>query len=264
VSRGLVLVFAAVVLIATGCGQTDFATNVGETSATLNGTITTYTEDEPTSAHFEYWKTFDPDVRHRTPSRTVTGTGPISETATQLAPDTHYSYRLCGTEGDSPAVCAQTRTFATGRDSVQAYGKTILYISAGREWVNGIDVEALRGAPGEAPLGRAFFKLGTGVPAATRETPGGSHSGPNITCLEVQGNEAIFGVRDDLDFDSLFPEQSFVRAVEGGPLGSGRDRFELFEGESFSPPRAPTDCSSPLRDAEITLEWGEVAVNDVP
>lgn len=263
-SRRRALIIVGVVLLVTGCGQTDFATSVGQTSATLNGTITTYTEGEQTSFHFEYWKTFDSAVRHRTPDQTVTGTGPISETVTPLAPDTHYSYRLCGTEGDSPVVCAQTRTFATGRDSVQAYGKTILYVSGGREWLNGIDVDALKGAPGEPPLGRAFFLWGRGVLGASSETPVGSHSGPNVTCLEVQGDEAIIGVRDDLDSDSSFPEQSFVRAVDGGPLGSGLDRFELFPWYDGNDPRSPTDCFSPLPEAEITLERGEVAVNDVP
>jgi hypothetical protein len=258
----MAIAVAGIGLMLAGCGQTDFATNVGETTATLNGTITTYAEGEPTTAHFEYWKTFDSDVRHRTQTRTVTGAGPISETVTQLAPNTHYSYRLCGTEGDSPVVCVQTRSFATGRDSVQAYGTTNEYGSGPRRWVNEIDVDALQGSPGEPPLGRAFFKLGVAAQFGAYEVPGGSHSGPNITCLEVQGNEAIIGVRDDLDLHSAFPEQSFVRAVDGGPLGSGLDRFEVFWFEDN--PRTPTDCSALPDSLHVTMWRGEVAVNNVP
>jgi len=263
VSRWLVLAFAAVALVAAGCGQTDFATNVGETSATLNGTITTYAEGEPTSVHFEYWKTFDAGVRHRTASRTVTGTGPVSETVTQLAAATHYSYRLCGTEGDGPVVCAQTRTFATGRDSVQAYGETEVYGSAPRHQVADIDVDALEGDSAQPPLGRAYFRYGTAAGFGEVWAPIGSKSGPNITCIEVNGNEAIVGVRDDQNPDNSPLHQTFVRAVDGGPLGSGLDRFELFIPPDDNP-RAPTDCSPLPAFGPVELTKGEVAVNDVP
>jgi len=260
-SRWLV-VASAVALVAVGCGQTDFATNVGETSATLNGTITTYSEGEATSVHFEYWKTFDSSVRHQTPSRTVTGTGPVSETVTPLAADTHYSYRLCGTEGDGPVVCSQTRTFATGRDSVQAYGETEEYGSAPRHQVVDIDVDALEGESAQPPLGRAYFRFGTAGGFGVVWAPVGSKSGPNITCLSVNGNEATVGVRDDQNpVTSL--RQTFVRAVDGGPLGSGLDRFELFIPPSDDP-RAPTDCSPLPAFGQFELIKGEVAVNDVP
>jgi len=249
-------------LIVAGCGQTDFATSVGQTSATFNGTITTYTEGVPTSVHFEYWKTFDSADHDRTADQTVTGTGPVSERVTELAPNTHYSYRLCGEEGDGPVVCAQTRFFATGRDSVQAYGTTNEYGSGPRRWVNDIDVDALDGQSGQPPLGHAYFKLGVAAGFGGVEVPGGSHSGPNITCLEVHGNEAIIGVRDDLDAAESFPEQSFVRAVDGGPLGSGLDRFEVFQFDQD--PRAATDCSPLPAFGPVTLMRGEVAVNDAP
>jgi hypothetical protein len=216
----------------------------------------------PTSVHFEYWKTFDSAVHHRTPDQTVTGTGPVSEAVTQLAPDTHYSYRLCGREGDGPVVCAQTRTFATGRDSMQAYGTTNEYGAGPRRWVNDIDVDALQGGSGQAPLGHAYFKLGVAAGFGAVEIPGGSQTGPNITCLEVHANEAIVGVRDDMDVHESFPEQSFVRAVDGGPLGSGLDRFEVFDFQTN--PRAATDCSALPAFGPVTLMRGEVAVNDVP
>lgn len=260
--RRLVVAFAAVAVVAAGCGQTDFATNVGATSAKLNGTITTYSEGEPTSVHFEYWKTFDSSVRQQTTSRTVIGTGPVSETVTQLAADTHYSYRLCGTEGDGPVVCAQTRTFATGRDSVQAYGETEVYDSAPRHQVVDIDLDALEGESAQPPLGRAYFRFGTAGGFGVVVVEIGSKSGPNITCIEVNGNEAIVGVRDDQNpANSL--RQTFVRAVDGGPLGSGLDRFELFIPPSDNP-RSPTDCSPLPAFGPIELTKGEVAVNDVP
>jgi hypothetical protein len=261
-SRWLVRAFAAVALVAAGCGQTDFATDVGETSATLNATITTFAEGEPTWVRFEYWKTFDAGVRHQTASRTVTGTGPVSETVTGLAANTHYSYRLCGTEGDGPVVCAQTRTFATGRDSVQAYGETEEYGSAPRHQVVDIDVDALEGESAQPPLGRGYFRFGTAGGFGVVWAPVGSKSGPNITCIEVNGNEAIVGVRDDQNpIDSL--RQTFVRAVDGGPLGSGLDRFELFIPPD-NDPRAPTDCSPLPAFGQFELIKGEVAVNDVP
>jgi hypothetical protein len=258
----VVPVLAAVGLIAAGCGQTDFATNVGETSATLNGTITTHNEGEQASVHFEYWKTFDSSVRHQTTRRTVAGTGPVSETVTPLATDTHYSYRLCGTEGDGPVVCAQTRNFATGRDSVQTYGETEEYGVAPRHQVVDIDVDALEGESAQPPLGRAYFRFGTAGGFGVVWAPVGSKSGPNITCLEVNGNEAIFGVRDDQNpLNTL--RQTFVRAVDGGPLGSGLDRFELFIPPN-NDPRAPTDCSALPAFGEFELIKGEVAVNDAP
>jgi hypothetical protein len=90
---------------------------------------------------------------------------------------------------------------------------------------------------------------------------GGSKSGPNLTCLAVRGNEATLGLRDDLDVDDAFPEQIWVRAVDGGPLGSGLDRFEATLAEEN---RAPTDCSPLPETPKITLRLGEVAVNDAP
>jgi len=68
------------------------ATNVGATSATLNGTV-----DAPTNAHFEYGTTTAYELT--TPIQEGVPAGPVSADVSGLTVDTTYHYRIVSDEG---------------------------------------------------------------------------------------------------------------------------------------------------------------------
>jgi hypothetical protein len=255
VGVGLLLVFA-------GCGQTDYATGVTEDGAQLNGTITTLTEGVETTAWFEYWPTANLAAKQQTPDQNVTSTGPINADIGSLANRTEYQYRLCGTEDDSQVVCAQTRRFTTGRDTVQAYGDTDFVGDplGVPERFRGLDFDVVAGSSGVSGPAFVFYELDAGPYILT--FPLGSHTTPTVTCFEVGGNTAVIGLRNT---DRPDLQQSFVQLVDGGPLGSGQDGLAAIVNDL--PPdyadRDPSDCS-PIQRPLIPLSSGEIVVNEAP
>ncbi len=110
-------------LSVTGCaGYTEFATDIGHSSATLNGGGVA--GPSGTVVYFEYWPTAEPGAKLETPRRAIgaAARGPFEARVTDLDADTSYSFRLCGQE-DAVVICAQTRRFVTGADNVFAWGK---------------------------------------------------------------------------------------------------------------------------------------------
>jgi hypothetical protein len=96
-------IFLATILsvAAVAAPTTEPATNVGATSATLNGTA-----DGAGTVHFEYGTTTSYGLTTRT--QTVTGSGPVSATVTGLTAETTYHFRIVQ-DGDPGA----DRTFTT-------------------------------------------------------------------------------------------------------------------------------------------------------
>ncbi len=263
-NRGVVAaVGAGVALLAAGCGQTDYATQVTEDSAQLNGTITTLTENVTTTAWFEYWPTANSAAKQQTPDQDITSAGPISDDVSGLANHTEYQYRLCGTEDDSEVVCAQTRRFTTGRDTVQAYGDTEIIGNAidGRHWFEGLDFDVVAGPTGVSgpAFATSFFSAGTPIVSV----PLGSHTAPNVTCFEVNGNVAVIGLNNP---ERSNAQQSFVMLVDGGGLGSGQDAVVSSINDwppHPEPDRIPSDCS-PIQKTVMHLTSGEIVVNEAP
>jgi hypothetical protein len=117
---------------------TEPATNVGATTATLNGTV-----DGPGVVHFEYGTSTSYGLTTR--PQTVTGEGPVSATVSGLTAETTYHYRIvAGTEeGDDvtftttanpapPAISNQrthevTPDAATATASINAGGSATTY-----------------------------------------------------------------------------------------------------------------------------------------
>jgi hypothetical protein len=255
-----VLGAAAVALLAGGCGQTDYATQVTSTGAHLNATITTLNDQAPTTGWFEYWPTSAPSSSHATTHRNVTSTGPFSEGIGSLANHSEYQYRFCGSEGGSDPVCAQTHRFTTGRTTVQAYGETqhsnpnapsVSYQSDLDfdlvEDPGGVSGPAFVIAHYAGGFGQLHFSLG-------------SHTAPEITCFNVDENVAVVGLHNTSGTNSL---QSFVQLTDGGPLASGQDMVSvLLSDVGGNPHREPTDCS-PLSGG-LPLQSGEIVINDAP
>jgi hypothetical protein len=257
--RGVLAAVGAGLVFAAGCGQTDYATEVGEDGARLNATITTLAEEVVTTAWFEYWPTANPAAKQQTPDQDIASTGPFSEDIGGLANHTEYQYRLCATEDDSPAVCAQTRRFTTGRDTVQAYGESV-HIDAAPPtviWIEDIDVD-LVGEP-SGVSGAGFLELHASRSEHLQWDIGGPSDVTDITCFEVSGNTAIVGL---LRSEGESP-QGFVQLVDGGPLGSKEDTVAATVNFPTGPQRDPSDCSSPLANP-LPLKSGEIVINEAP
>jgi hypothetical protein len=240
-------------LFVSGCvGTTTFATGVGRTEATLNGTGTT--GPSGTDVYFEYWPTANAAAKVETSHRAIgpNVSGPIREHVGDLADDTRYSFRLCGVE-DARVVCAQTRQFETGHANVQAWGET----ERATFWFQRIDVDVVSGPGGEDPSGHA-----TNVGRLANQAPllWGSKS-PNVTCLHVEGNTAVVGFTNPGETGEN--HQSFALLQDNGASGSGKDEFLSFPNGFFH--RQPDDCSLPLQGAPgapVPLAQGDIAISD--
>jgi hypothetical protein len=254
-----VLGAVAGLLIASGCGQTDFATGVGSTQATLNATITTVESGGPERAWFQFWPAASPSAKQRTASHPITTTGPLSTTVTGLAANTRYAFRLCGKQGTVRA-CAQTRTFTTSRDSVQAWGASESVHTPGMvRRMSNLDVDATAGVA----TGRAALHFSLIMSTGGLEFDFGSTSKPNITCLAVSGHVAQVGFRNDAFTappDQPYLGYSFATFVDGGPVGSGKDRVDANFGNSRTD---PSQCTIPTDLSDLLpLETGDISVND--
>jgi hypothetical protein len=248
-----------VALVASGCGQTNFATGVGSTRATLNATITTVESGAPERAWFQFWPVASPSAKQRTAGRRITRTGPFSATITGLAANTSYAFRVCGRQR-AVRACAQTRTFTTSHDSVQAVGASESVHTLGMvRHMSNLDVDATAGVA----TSRAALHFSLIITSGALEFDFGSMTRPNITCLAVSGHVAQVGFRND-GFtpppDQPYLGYSFATFVDGGPVGSGKDRVDAKFGNSRTDPSVcaiPTDLSDLL-----PLERGDISVND--
>ena len=260
-NRGVVGAASVGLLVAlAGCGQTDYASQVTEDSAQLNGTITTLTDGVETNAWFEYWPAAAPANVTETAHQAATATGPIDADVGDLDNHTEYRYRLCGTEDDSEVVCAQTRRFTTGRTTVQAYGETEHSNpnAPSVQYFSDFDFDLVEEPSGLS--GPAFVQANYAGGAGVFRFQLGSHGDPEITCFSVDGNTAVIGL---FNTDGTYSLQSFVQLVDGGPLGSGLDRASVALSDiGGSPHREPTDCS-PL-SAGLPMKFGEISINEAP
>lgn len=240
------------------CGQTDYATQVTEDGARLNATITTVTGGVVTTAWFEYWPAASPSSAQQTPDQNITATGPIHADVGDLGNHTEYRFRLCATEDDSDPVCAQTHRLTTGRTTVQAYGETEHTDpnAPSVHWISDLDFDLVEGPSGVS--GPAFARPHYVGGAGHISFDLGSHTGPEITCFDVDGNRMVIGLFNTNGELSL---QSFVQLVDGGPLGSGQDTAAVALSDvGGNPHRDPTDCS-PL-SYSLPLKAGEIVINE--
>lgn len=257
--RGLAVLAGGILVVAmSGCGQTDFATGVGASSATLNATITSHAAGAKERAWFQFWPVATPSARQRTERQTVTATGPLSATVTGLAPDTTYAFRLCGRRGTVRA-CAQTRTFTTSHDAAQAVGTTESVHTPGVvRQLRGIDVDVTEGRPG----GHAAATLSQTNIGGTFELPLGSPTATQITCLAVSGHVAVVGFRNDVTLppDAAFLQYGSMTLFDGGPPGAGRDSVSArWTGKDPD----PTACAIPSDlSGQLPLQIGDVNIID--
>jgi hypothetical protein len=106
---------------------TGAATNVTDSAATLNGTVTP--DRAPFTARFEYGTTTN---YGRT--ATATGTAAVTAALTGLAPDTTYHYRLVATSPGGGTGRGQDRTFRTSAPAAGAQPAVVSRVSIGKRW----------------------------------------------------------------------------------------------------------------------------------
>jgi hypothetical protein len=243
-SRGLLSPVVLLCLVAlAGCyGQTELATDIGVSSATLNARGTT--DDGPADVWFEHWPSAAPANVSRTPERRIPGgvSAPFSERIAGLSDGAAYGFRLCGRDvGETQAVCAQTRSLVAGRVNVQAWGR-----SEPTDVSRILDLDLVAfGADGGHGFFRHFSRAGY------LET--GSHEDGNVTCVSAGGDSAVVAFRTG--FPSAGPQIARLVLFDGGPAGSGADRvIQVFSDD-------PADCS-PLGSYETAQPLqGDVAVS---
>jgi hypothetical protein len=146
-----VLLLSAVALA--GCyGSTEPATEIGETSATLNGTGTL--DRAPALVNFEGGAI---DGRRRsfsTPQVSLPkgASGRFAQRVAALDPATTYEYRLCAVEAGGGPVCAQPRRFRTTTpDGDRLTGRMIGGTT--RADLVFADIQARSGPAGQNPSG---------------------------------------------------------------------------------------------------------------
>jgi hypothetical protein len=245
-----VAALTAAILGIAGCyGQTDLASQVTQTGATLHGRGAA--NNGPADAFFEYWKDSSPQTKLKTATKTVPGgaSGAFDQKVTGLDDQTAYSYRLCGKDQSASGapICAQNRSFTTSQASVQAFGQT--YNESSNVGAENIYVNVVA-VPGAAPRGRAYFTY-RNYNSTTPFPTGfffnvGSQTEDNITCFNVEGNVAAVGFRQIPPYPDSIPlrNQQFAYIVDGGGAGSGKDEFGGTLWFNGSGPE-PDDCSIP-------------------
>lgn len=242
---------------ATGCaGQTDFATDIGNTSATFHGRGTT--GGNGTSVYFEYWKTATPAVKLETPHRAIPAnvSGAFKEGVTGLDQGAPYTYRLCGAEGGDP-VCAQTRTLVPGRDNVQATGATAQSSTTSLHW-DRIDINASSDPNGANPSGRAFVRSWAGNSVIAEN---GSLSQDTVACVRVVPDPSSNALLAVVGFTGG-PFPVFAWMKDAGPPGNGGD---LFFALPVTGTQQVTDCSTAdILQAQSgqPLTQGDIAISD--
>jgi hypothetical protein len=238
------------VIVFTGCyGSTEPATDVGTDSATLKAQGTA--NNGPATAYFEYWVTGASGSTQQTDPLHFPGgaRGPFSTRVTGLAPDTSYSFRVCGSDdaGGSP-VCAQVRTFRTLPIEDYVTGYFDLGSTQGT-------IDAHSGPSGENPRGEVHYE---GTIDGWRTFDG------EVTCVAVNGNRGAVGAVGEgtllADPSSPRPGTLLINVVDGKGVSQDSIAGDFNEGST------PPDCGAtlPFGQFPVSPPESELVVGDAP
>jgi hypothetical protein len=228
--RRLLFALCLIAVAGTGCavGVRQPATDITDTSATLNGKVLS-TTGGPGSWYIEYTGSgvWDPAFVTRTPTRSIdfvpTRSDPVSEPVEELPPGRRHSYRVCAEDGENPGdpFCSPLQSFRTEGDTV--HGDVVAEVFEGTpELELSYSFEAGSGPSGEDVSG-----------LLAREDFSGRTAFGAPRCLSVQDNRAVIGI----EWQGPFFVRMEYRVVEdGGPTELDRMGAEVIEGQ-------PTDCA---------------------
>jgi hypothetical protein len=249
--RQLGLVGALAVVALAGCyGSTEPATDVGSESATLRAYGTA------DKGQAQSWFEYEVAGRVGGPQQTsqlnwpAGARGPIIQKVSDLSAGTPYTFRICGSDDQTPPVCAQTKTFTTkppAEDSVHA------------GWwfgcCNSFGVNARSGPGGENPTGSMGLRTGSSFDPVSRSFGG------TVTCLEVDGRRAVIGAVGQVTTSppGTSSPATLLAMVEDGVTAV--DKYDVNEIVSGS---TPPDCSTAQFDSPSDISEFEFVVNDAP
>jgi hypothetical protein len=238
----------AVVLLAGCYASTEPATDVGSESATLRAHGTA--DKGPATSWFEYEVTGrvgDPALT-RELSWPAGASGPITQKVEDLSASAPYSFRVCGWDNETEAVCAQTRTFTT---------KAATEDAAHGGWWSGccasFGVNARSGPGGENARGTVGERRGNSFdPVST------SYQG-TVTCLEVDGRRAVIGSVGELKTDPSGTTRTvslLVLAVDGVTAA------DAYATQGYGPASPPNCKTAEFGEPTEVQTWFEWVVND--
>jgi hypothetical protein len=240
------------VVFLTGCyAQTQPATDVGSETATLRA--------HGTADHGQAESWFEYEVSGRVGDPQQTGqltwpggaSGPIIQKVTDLSAGTSYSFRICGTDVQTDPVCAQTKTFTTKPPTED--------VAHGGWWsgcCNSFGVNARSGPGGENPTGSMNLRAGNSFDPVSRSFGG------TVTCLEVDGRQAVIGAVGQVTTSppgTSNPATLLALVVDGV---TAADEFEVGEIVSGSTP--PNCATATFGSPSEAQDWFEFVVNDAP
>jgi hypothetical protein len=126
-----------------------------------------------------------------------------------------------------------------------------------------VDLTALAAPAGEAPDGRAFFRL---FAPRVGGLAVGSLGEPNVTCVVIHGGRAVVGFTQRPPFPEVQPypyNQYYAFLLDGGP-GASADRLGWSGFRFRIDPPPPADCPAfPDPDTLNPLASGDVEVRDL-
>ena len=250
---------AGLVALVAACdvGVTHPSIYVDDTSALLQGSLTTEDAGSTVTWWFEYGTTLA--FGSTTPEQSLTfrpgaTSAQVAAVVTGLDEGTTYFHRTCVRNERGGGVCGAPQSFTTtsGRDSVQGTGIAGAIPELG--YYLGVDVDASSAADGSDLEGTASRSPGVHYFRLPDEGV--------VTCLRVDGNRASVGFLADYTmYDPSLPLVPVVLYVEDN--GATGDRF------SSALPAAPqTTCPDPdpVLDgtAGNTVVLGDLVVHDHP
>jgi hypothetical protein len=249
VRAGALAVGLVAIVLLVGCyASTGPATDVGSETATLRAHGTA--DKGPATSWFEYEVT----GRVGAPAQTreldwpAGASGPITLKVEDLSASTPYTFRVCGRDNETAAVCAQTRTFTTKAATED--------VAHGGWWsgcCSSFGVNARSGPGGENARGSIAQRVGNSFDPVSTSFQG------NVTCLEVDGRRAVVGAVGEVETSpsgTTSPASLLVLAVDGV---TGADAYTT---QNYGPASPPNCETAEFREPNQVQDWFEWVVND--
>jgi hypothetical protein len=239
-------------VLLTGCyASTEPATDVGPETATLRAHGTA--DKGQAESWFEYEVTGRAGAPQQAAHLTwpAGASGPIIQKVSHLSAGTPYMFRICGSDSSTyPPVCAQTKTFTT-----KAPTQDTAYGSWWFGCCNSFGVDARSGPDGENPSGTMGFGSGNSFDPVSRQFGG------TVTCLEVNGRQAVIGAVGQL---RTTPPGTTQPATVLAWLGDGVTGVDRYERKDVVLGSTPPDCAAAEFNSPTNFSEFEFVVNDAP
>jgi hypothetical protein len=212
---------------------TDPATAVGETSATLHGSVDDLGGADAADCHFEY-RQVGASSWTATSTQSLSSTGAFSADVTGLADGADYEYRAVADASDGDAATGSTVTFTTTADVLAATTDAASDVGTGSATLNG-SLDDLGGAD----LADCHFEY--------RQVGASAWDATSAQSLFATGSfdAAVSGLASGADYEY----RVVVEAADGDAATGGTVTFTTVDGA----PSATTDSATGVGSEDATL-----------